>query len=76
MVFNRLLAELYSSIMMVRRVKRVKILKYLGLTLEGDGELNAGVTHRVQSKWKNWKRVSGVLCDRKMKVKIKGKLYG
>ena len=26
-------------------------------------------------QWKNWKRVSGVLCDRKMKVKIKGKVY-
>ena len=23
--------------------------------------------------WKNWKRVSGVLCDRKMNVKIKGR---
>ena len=25
--------------------------------------------------WKNWKRVSGVLCDSKMNVKIKGKAY-
>ena len=23
----------------------------------------------------NWKRVSGVLCDRRMNVKIKGKVY-
>ena len=40
-----------------------------------DGELDAEVTHRVQSGWKNWKRVSGVLCDRRMIVKIKGKVY-
>ena len=33
------------------------------------------VTHRVQSGWKNWKRVSGVVCDRRMNVKIKGKVY-
>ena len=39
------------------------------------GELDAEVTHRVQSGWKNWKRVSRVLCDRKMYVKIKGKVY-
>ena len=24
---------------------------------------------------KNWKRMSGVLCDRKINVKIKGKVY-
>ena len=35
-------------------VKRVKTFTYLG-----DGELDAEVTHRVQSGWKNWKRVSG-----------------
>ena len=44
-------------------------------TLAEDGELDAEVTHRVQSGWKNWKRVSRVLCDRKMNVKIKRKVY-
>ena len=56
-------------------VKRVKTFTYLGSTLAEDGELDAKVTHRVQSGWKNWKRVSGVLCDRRMNVKIKGKVY-
>ena len=44
-------------------------------TLAEDGELDAEVTHRGQSGWKNWKRVSGVLCDRRMNMKIKGKVY-
>ena len=44
----------------------------MGSTLAEDGELDAEVTHGVQSGWKNWKRVSGVLCDRRMNVKIKG----
>ena len=56
-------------------VRRVQTFTYLGSTLAEDGELNAEVTHRVQSGWKNWKRVSGVLCDRRMNVKIKGKVY-
>ena len=56
-------------------VKRVKTFTYLGSTLAEDGELDAEVTHRVQSGWKNWKRVTGVLCDRRMNVKIKGKVY-
>ena len=55
--------------------KRVKKFTYLGSTLVEDGELYAEVTHVVQSGWKNWKRVSGVLCDRRMNVKIKGKVY-
>ena len=39
------------------------------------GELDAEVTHRVCSGWKNRKRVSGVFCDRRMNVKINGKVY-
>ena len=56
-------------------VKRVNTFTYLGSTLAKDGELDEEVTHRVQSMWNNWKRVSGVLCDRIMNVKIKGKVY-
>ena len=51
-------------------VKRVKTFTYLGSILAEDGELDAEVTQRVQSGWKNWKRVSGVLCDPRMNVKI------
>ena len=58
-----------------KTVKRVKTFTYLGSTLAEDGELDAEVTHRVQSGWKNWKRVSGVLCDRRMNVTTKGKVY-
>ena len=29
----------------------------------------------MQSEWKNWTRVSGVLCDRKMNVKVNWKVY-
>ena len=39
------------------------------------GGLDTEVTYRVQSGWKNRKRVSGVLCDRGMNVTIKGKVY-
>ena len=56
-------------------VKRLKTFTCLGSTLAEDGDLDAEVTHIVQSVWKNWKRVSGVLCDRRMNVNIKGKVY-
>ena len=54
-------------------VKRVKTFTYMGSTLAE--ELDAEVTHRVQSGWKNWKRVSIVLCVSKMKANSNGKLY-
>ena len=56
-------------------VKRVKTFRYPESTLMEDGELDAEITHKVQSGWNNWKKVSGVLCDRRMNVKIKGKVY-
>ena len=65
----------YAEIQLqIETVKRVKTFTYLGSTLAEDGELDAEVTHRVQSGWNKWKRVSGVLCDRRMNVKIKGKV--
>ena len=49
---------------------------YLGSTLAEDGELDAKVTHIVQSGWrKNWKRVSGVLCNSKTNVKNNEHVY-
>ena len=33
------------------------------------------ITQRVSAAWRNWKRCSGVLCDRRMPVKLKGTVY-
>ena len=33
------------------------------------------MTHRIQSGWKSWKRVSGILCDRRISLRIKGRVY-
>ena len=49
--------------------------KYLGATLAENEDLDAEMTHRIQSGWKNWKRVSGILCDRKISLRVKGKVY-
>ena len=49
--------------------------KYLGSTITSDGSEEREVTRRIQVGWKNWREVSGVLCDRRMPVKLKGKIY-
>ena len=33
------------------------------------------ITQRVSAAWRNWNRCSGVLCDRRMPVTLKGEVY-
>ena len=56
-------------------MERVNTFKYLGTTLAENGDLDAEMTHRIQSGWKNWKRISGILCDRRISLRVKGKVY-
>ena len=51
-----------------QNLERVNTFKYLGATLAENGDLDAEMTHRIQSGWKNWKRVSGILCDRRISL--------
>ena len=56
-------------------VKRAKNLKYLGSTVSSNGRCEEEVRKRIQAGWMSWRKVSGVLCDRKLSAKVKGKMY-
>ncbi|KAK3544182.1 hypothetical protein QTP86_006029 [Hemibagrus guttatus] len=56
-------------------VKKVQEFKYLGSTVQSNGECAKEVKKRVQAGWNGWRKVSGVLCDRKISARIKGKVY-
>ena len=56
-------------------LERMNTFKYLGATLAENGDLDTEMTHRIQSGWKNWKRISGNLCDRRISFRVKGKVY-
>ena len=43
--------------------------------MEEEGGMETEITKRVGAGWRNWKKCSGVLCDRRMPVKLKGKVY-
>ncbi|KAK3524913.1 hypothetical protein QTP86_011514 [Hemibagrus guttatus] len=47
-------------------VKKVQEFKYLGSTDQSNGECGKEVKKRVQAIWNGWRKVSGVLCDRKI----------
>ena len=57
------------------KLKRAKNFKYLGSTISSDGRCEEEVRRRIQAGWMNWKKVSGVLCDRKLSARVKGKMY-
>ncbi|KAK3563223.1 hypothetical protein QTP86_018276 [Hemibagrus guttatus] len=56
-------------------VKKVQEFKYLGLTVQCNGECGKEVKKRVQAGWNGWRKVSGFLCVRKISARIKGKVY-
>ncbi|KAK3515072.1 hypothetical protein QTP70_006038 [Hemibagrus guttatus] len=56
-------------------VKKVQEFKHLGSTVQSNGECGKEVKKRVQAGWNGWRKVSGVLCDRKISARIKEKVY-
>ena len=60
--------------MQVEEVEKVEDLKYLGSTVQGNGECRREVKKRVQAGWNGWRRMSGVICDRRVPARVKGKV--
>ena len=56
-------------------LQRVLRFKYLGASVEETEGMTTEISQRVSAAWGNWKRCSGVLYDRMMPVKLKGKVY-
>ena len=56
-------------------VGKVDGFKYLGSTVQSNGECGREVKKRVQAGWSGWRRVAGVICDRRVAARVKGKVY-
>ena len=39
--------------------------RYLGSMLQRDGDIDAGVSHRIKAGWIKWRQASGILCDKR-----------
>ena len=49
--------------------------KYLGSIFTSKGGSQADVNNMIIIGWMKWKEVSGVMCDRKMPLKLKDKVF-
>ena len=56
-------------------VAKVEDFKYLGSTVQSNGECGREVKKRVQAGWNGWRIMSGVICDRRVSARVKGKVY-
>ncbi|XP_037783575.1 uncharacterized protein LOC119579748 [Penaeus monodon] len=56
-------------------LKRVDHFKYSGVMVEEDGSMGREIKNRIQCGWNNWRKVSGVICDKRVPVKLKGKVH-
>ncbi|KAI5091615.1 hypothetical protein C0J45_18821, partial [Silurus meridionalis] len=56
-------------------VEKVEEFRYLGLTVQSNGECVREVKKRVQAGWSGWRRVTGVICDSRVSARMKGKVY-
>jgi hypothetical protein len=56
-------------------VPKKDTIRYLGSMLQENRDINEDVSHRIKAGWLKWRQASGVLCDHKVPLKIKGKFY-
>jgi hypothetical protein len=49
--------------------------RYLGSMLQKNGDIDEDVSHRIKAGWLKWRQASGVLCNSRVPLKLKGKFY-
>ena len=56
-------------------LQKVPQFKYLGSVFSNDGDTLPDAKARISATWAKWRSVTGVLCDKKMPIWLKSKIY-
>ena len=54
-------------------IKKVGEYEYLGALVQENREINKDVDSRMQVGWRKWREAKGVLCDKRVPRRVKGK---
>ena len=58
-----------------KNLKKATSFKYLGLVTQCTGNLEKEITNRIQSGWNNWRKITGVVCNKRVPIRLKGKIH-
>ena len=56
-------------------LKQVQEVKYLGAEIDSEGGTTSAIKQRIKAAWRNWREVTGIICDRKMPRELNCKVY-
>ena len=65
----------WKNLLAEGRAEEGERVQYLETTMVSNGEYSREVKNRIQVGWSSWRRVSAVICDRRVPAKVKGKVY-
>ena len=57
------------------RVPTVDSFSYLGSTIQAAGGCNKYVTNRIRARWNRWRKMSRVICHKKVPEVLNNKIY-
>ena len=49
--------------------------KYLGSFLQEKEDINEDINHRIKAGFQKWNNASGVLCDKRISIRLKRRVY-
>jgi len=56
-------------------ILKVDKFKYLGSIVQQNGDIDEDINHRIKVGWQKWRYSSSVLCDKRVPLGLKGKVY-
>jgi len=58
-----------------KALKQVENFRYLGSVIHPQRGSEDDIKATIAAAWKKWQELTGVLCDRRMPIAVKGKVY-
>ena len=59
----------------LRPIPKVEKFKYLGSIIQQNGDIDEDINQRIKVGWQKWKYTSSVLCDKRVPLGLKYKVY-